>query len=162
MVSDRSFWPDEPAGDLVSTITALKPASDLERAELIRDVVDAFRRLQNSVLRFVQMFAEDGDAQPASGADALALHGLLSILARQAEAAGFERLRELRVAIRNARSAAQRRDVIFSASLSLKAEAMNNVVNEFDRLDATFVGLCVEHVLNRHFPRRALERVSST
>jgi hypothetical protein len=162
MISDRSIWPGEPSGDFVSTITALKPTSDLERAELIRDVVDAFRRLQNSVLRFVRMFAEDGDAQLAGGADALALHELLSILARQAEAAGFERLRELRVAIRNARSAGQSRDVIFSASLSLDAEAMNKVVNEFDRLDATFVGLCVEHVLNRHFPRRLLERASPT
>ncbi|WP_090536713.1 hypothetical protein [Paraburkholderia sartisoli] len=162
MVADRSIWPGELAGDFVSTITALKPTSDLERAELIRDVVDAFRRLQNSVLRFVQMFAEDGDAELASGADALALHELLSILARQAEAAGFGRLRELRVAIRHARSAGQSRDVIFSASLSLNAEAMNKVVNEFERLDATFVGLCVEHVLNRHFPQRLLERVSST
>jgi hypothetical protein len=162
MISDRTIWPALPSGDLVSTITALKPASDLVRAELIRDVVDAFRRLQNSVVRFVRMFAEVGDGQLASGVDALALHDLLSILARQAEAARFERMRELRAAIKDARLAGQRRDVIFSASLSLNAEAMNKVVNEFDRLDATFVGLCVEHVLNRHFPQRLPERASST
>ncbi|WP_228978430.1 hypothetical protein [Paraburkholderia gardini] len=35
MISDRSIWPGEPSGDFVSTITALKLTSDLERAELI-------------------------------------------------------------------------------------------------------------------------------
>ncbi|MGF6775082.1 hypothetical protein P3T21_000269 [Paraburkholderia sp. GAS334] len=161
-VFERSIHPGQPSGDISSTITAQKPASDLERAELIRDVVDAFRRLQNSVLRFVRMFAEEGDAQLAAGADALALLELLSILSRQAEGAGFDRLRELRTAIRDARLAGQRRDVIFSASLSLNAEAMHKVINEFERLDATFVGLCVDHVLKQHFPARLPDRVSQT
>ena len=50
-----------------TTITALKSATDRGRAELIRDVVDAFRRLYGSVLRFVQMFADGQGSFLAAG-----------------------------------------------------------------------------------------------
>jgi hypothetical protein len=137
--------------DFSTTITALKSAPDRARAEMIRDVVDAFRRLHGSVQRFVAMLGE-----PSSGATSsttsgtLSFNRLLSMLAEQGKLAGFNRLPELKSAIREARSAERLRDAIFSDAYSDNPAALREVAAQLDRLDATFVGLCVEHVLEKH------------
>ncbi|WP_260858381.1 hypothetical protein [Paraburkholderia sp. BCC1885] len=146
---------ERPAKNFSTSITALKAAPDRGRAELIRDVVDAFRRLYGSVLRFVQMFANGQD----NGQDSAILSGgmgshsfnqLLSLLAEHGKTAGFGRFQELRAAIEEARSAEHLRDAIFSDAHSNDPAALRKAAAELARLDATFVGLCVEHVLEQH------------
>jgi hypothetical protein len=134
-----------------STIVAVRPASERGRAELIRDVVDAYRRLYGSVQRFVLMltdvplnFASVGTSGSPS------LNQLLSILAEFAAAAAFARLRDLKTAIEEARSAEPLRDAIFSDALSNDLAALRKVATELDRLDTVFIGLCVGHVLEQH------------
>lgn len=140
-----------PAKDFSTTITALKSAPDRVRAEQIRDVVDAFRRLYGSVQRFVQMFADrESTLAPVGMPGSHSLNPLLSMLAEQGKAAGFSRFRELRAAIEDARGAEQLRDVIFSDAYSNDPAALRKAAAELERLDATLVGLCVEHVLERH------------
>jgi hypothetical protein len=131
--------------DFSATITALKSAPDRARAEMIRDVVDAFRRLHGSVQRFVVML---GDPPSVSGA--LPFNRLLSVLAEQGKLTGFKRLHELKSAIKEARSAERLRDAIFSDAYSDNPAALREVAAQLDRLDATFVGLCVEHVMEEH------------
>jgi hypothetical protein len=161
LVRSRSTLPgsperrERPAKPFATTIKALKAAPDRGRAELIRDVVDAFRRLHGSVARFVQMFADGQDDAPARGpASAQPPHSsfnqLLSLLAEQGKAAGFRRFYDLRTAIEEARSAEQLRDAIFSDAHSNDPAALRKAATELERLDATFVGLCVEHVLEQH------------
>lgn len=150
-LSDASERRDRSAKSLSTTITALKVAPDRGRAELIRDVVDAFRRLYGSVLRFVQMFADRQGSFPSAGASGSpSFNQLLSILAEQGKAAGFRRFSELRTAVEEARSAEQLRDAIFSDAHSNNHAALRKAAAELERLDATFVGLCVEHVLEQH------------
>jgi hypothetical protein len=140
-----------PVRSIGTTITALKAAPDRGRAELIRDVVDAFRRLYGSVLRFVQMFADGQGSFPSAGASGShSFNQLLSLLTEQGKAAGFGRFYELRTAIEEARSAEQLRDAIFSDAHSNDHAALRRAAAELERLDATFVGLCVEHVLEQH------------
>jgi hypothetical protein len=157
LVRSRSTLPESaqrrerPAKRFSSTITALKAAPDRGRAELIRDVVDAFRRLYGSVLRFVQMFADAQGSTPTTRASGShSFNQLLSLLAEQGKAAGFARFYELRAAIEEARSAEQLRDAIFSDTHSNDPVALRKAAAELDRLDATFVGLCVDHVLQQH------------
>jgi len=113
-------------------------------------VVDAFRRLHDSVQRFVRMFA--GARDPASIGDfgAISLRELLSMLAREAQAARFGRLCELKLAIKEARLLERTRDAVFSESFSNDAVAMRETVTALEQVDAILVGLCVEHVLERH------------
>ncbi|BFG76419.1 hypothetical protein PTKU46_44520 [Paraburkholderia terrae] len=123
------------------------------RAQQIRDVVDAFRRLRISVTRFVQMFAAARNATSmAEGLSSASLRELLSMLASEAQAARFARLRELKIAIRQARVLERTRDAVFSESFSTDPTAMRETVTALERVDAILVGLCVEHVLERHKP----------
>jgi hypothetical protein len=145
----------EPAGrlpnGLSSTIVAVKSASERGRAELIRDVVDAYRRLYGSVQRFVLMLTNDQLNFASVGTlGSHSLNQLLSILAEQAKAAAFVRLRDLKASIEEARSAEQLRDAIFSDASSNDLAALRKVVAELERLDAAFIGLCVGHVLDEH------------
>jgi hypothetical protein len=78
------------------------------------------------------------------------LNQLLSVLAEQAKAAAFVRLRDLKATIEEARCAEQLRDAIFSDTFSNDLAALRKVVAELERLDAAFVGLCVAHVLDQH------------
>jgi hypothetical protein len=137
--------------DLSATLTAVKPAPDRGRAESIRDVVDSFRRLYGSVLRFVLMLADDRANFASVGTTgSLSLNQLLSILADQAQTAAFGRLCDLKATIEEARPAEQLRDAIFSEAFSHDPAALRKVVAELERLDAAFVGLCVGHVLEQH------------
>jgi hypothetical protein len=137
--------------DISSTLVAVKSASERGRAESIRDVVDAYRRLYGSVQRFVLMLTDDQLNFASVGTSGShSLNQLLSILAEQARAAGFVRLRELKAAIEDARPAEQLRDAIFSDAFSNDVAALRKVVAELERLDAAFIGLCVGHVLEQH------------
>jgi hypothetical protein len=136
---------------LSAKISTLKPLAADVRAQQIRDVVDAFRRLRSSVVRFVQMFASTRSS--ASADDDLAatsLRELLSILATEARAAHFARQRELKLAIRQARLLERTRDAVFSETFSTDPHAMREAVTALERVDAILVSLCVEHVLERH------------
>jgi hypothetical protein len=126
-------------------ITALRPASGHDRAELIRDVIDAFARLRDSLCRLNRLFAPDADC-PAAGASLLPL---LATLAPQGESAGCPRPRELKRAIRDARQLDRTRDALFSDAFCRDTQAMRQTLAELERLDALFVGLGVEHVLAR-------------
>lgn len=139
------------ANEILSTIVAMKSASERGRAESIRDVVDAYRRLYGSVQRFVLMFTDERLNFASVGTTGSpTLNQLLSILAEQAKAASFAHLRDLKAAIEEARPAEQLRDAIFSDTSSNDVAALRKVVTELDRLDAAFVGLCVGHVLEQH------------
>ena len=144
---------DGPTDALAGKISTLKSLSGDARAQQIRDVVDAFRRLRSSVTRFVQMF---GAARPTSVAvedlSSASLRELLSMLASEAQAARFARMRELKIAIRQARVLERTRDAVFSESFSTDPTAMRETVTALERVDAILVGLCVEHVLERHKP----------
>lgn len=132
-------------------IVAVKSASERGRAESIRDVVDAYRRLYGSVQRFVLMLTHDQLNLASVGTSGShSLNQLLSILAERAQAAAIVRLRELKAAIEEARSAEQLRDAIFSDTFSNDLATLRKVVAELERLDAAFVGLCVGHVLEQH------------
>jgi hypothetical protein len=105
----------------------------------------------SSVLRFVQMFADGQGGFPSAGTSgSQSFNRLLSLLVEQGKAAGFRRFYELRTAIEEARSAEQLRDAIFSDAHSNDHAALRRAAAELERLDATFVGLCVEHVLEQH------------
>jgi hypothetical protein len=139
------------ANEISSTIVAVKSASERGRAESIRDVVDAYRRLYGSVQRFVLMLTDDQLNFASVGATGShSLNQLLSILAEQARAARFARLRELKAVIEEARQAEQLRDAIFSDAFSNDLTALRKVVAELERLDAAFIGLCVGPVLELH------------
>src|SRR5471032_2089262 len=139
------------ADEISSTIVAVKSASERGRAESIRDVVDAYRRLYGSVQRFVLMLTDDQLNFASVGTSGShSLNQLLSILADQARAASFVRLRDLKATIEDARPAEQLRDAIFSDASSNDVAALRKVVTELERLDAAFVGLCVGHVLEQH------------
>lgn len=148
-----------PAGadGFAATITTLRPASGHERAELIRDVIDAFRRLRNSIERFERMLAR-GDCRAGGsgvgGAHAAqvgaSLQPLLVVLSRRIDLARFGRQRELKRAIRDARRLDKTRDALFSDAFCLDTEALRRTVAELERLDAAFVGLGVEHVLAQY------------
>ncbi|HEY4803746.1 MAG TPA: hypothetical protein VIH96_14135, partial [Paraburkholderia sp.] len=142
------------ADGFAATITTLRPASGRERAELIRDVIDAFRRLRNSIERFNRMLAHGshgshhGDGEAAQvGAS---LQPLLAALSRHVDLARFARQRELKRAIRDARRLDKTRDALFGDAFCLDTEALRRTVAELERLDAAFVGLGVEHVLEQH------------
>lgn len=145
--------PGAASGGLPASITTLRPASGHDRAERIRDVVDAFRRLRESVARFNRMFAARAGEPPAHAATDAALQPLLSALARRIDPANFARHRELKRAIRDARRLDKTREALFSDAFCLDIEAMRKTAAELDRLDTAFVGLCVEHVLAQHEQR---------
>lgn len=142
------------ADGFAATISTLRPLSgherDYERAGLIRDVIDAFRRLRNSVERFERMLAqgEATTAQPAAS-----LQPLLLALSKRADAARFARQRELKRAIRDARRLDKTRDALFGDAFCLDTDALRRTVGELERLDAVFVGLGVGHVLEQHAAR---------
>jgi hypothetical protein len=138
-----------PASALAAHISTLKPAGGDNRAELIRDVVDGFMRLRNSVLRFVLLFVRRDDTALRDEYGAAPLLRLLTVLASAARAAQFDRMRELKRAIRDARALEKTRDAVFSESFSNDPAALRGAAAELERVDAILVGLCVEHVLER-------------
>ncbi|KML52546.1 hypothetical protein VL15_24785 [Burkholderia cepacia] len=138
---------------LARKITALKPLSSDARAQQVTDVVDAFRRLRGSIVRFIRMFsAAHAEAAPDDALAALGFRELLSTLEDDARAARFTRLPELERAIGHARRLERTRDDVFSDSFSNDPAAMRDAVAALERVDVLFVGLCVESVMERHVP----------
>ncbi|WP_412025382.1 hypothetical protein [Burkholderia cepacia] len=138
---------------LARKITALKPLSSDARAQQVTDVVDAFRRLRGSIVRFIRMFsAAHAAAAPDDALAALGFRELLSTLEDDARAARFTRLPELERAIAHARRLERTRDDVFSDSFSNDPAAMRDAVAALERVDVLFVGLCVESVMERHVP----------
>jgi hypothetical protein len=125
---------------------ALRPASGHERAELIRDVIDAFRRLRESLYRLNCLLAPEADCTAAG----TSLLPLLAGLAPHTGSAGAARLRERKHAIRDTRRLDKTRDALFSDTFCRDTEAMRQTVAELERLDALYVKWGVEHVLARH------------
>jgi hypothetical protein len=143
-------------------VTPLNSARDPERTEAIREVVDAFRNLRASVARFVLMLEDFlGEARSLEATTDQSLGDLLSSLYDQARALNFARLDDLRFAIETARSAQQQRDLVLQASPGSGTAGLQHVARSLERLDATFVGLCVEHVLERHYRDRVNSGVSA-
>ncbi|MGR3906690.1 hypothetical protein Q3A80_06550 [Burkholderia sp. SR8] len=133
---------------LVRKIHALRPLPNDDRAQQVTDVVDAFRRLRGSVIRFIRVFsAATNDALPA-----LSLRDLLATLERDARAARFTRLADLEHAIALARRLERTRDDVFSDAFTNDAAAMRDAVAALEHVDVLLVGLCVEHVIERHAP----------
>lgn len=140
-----------PAEGFPATITALRPAFSHERAESICDVIDAFRRLRDSIGRLSRLLAP-ATPTPANDPSAAgaSLLPLLAALARHGDGAHFARRRELRRAIRDARALDRTRDALFTDAFCLDTAAMWQTVAELERLDAAFVTMGVAHVLERH------------
>jgi hypothetical protein len=142
--------------DLSVAVTPLNSARDPERTEAIREVVDAFRNLRASVARFVLMLEDiRGNARTLESTTGQSLGELLSSLDDHARALDFGRLDDLRFAIETARTAEQQRDQVFLAAPGSGTIGLQQIARSLERLDATFVGLCVEHVLERHYRDRA-------
>lgn len=133
-----------------ATFTILRPVSGQQRAEQIRDVVDAYRRLRESIDRFNRLFAVDASEPSPRGDSGVSLQPLLTALARRVADVHFARHRELKRAIRDARRLDKTRDAIFSDAFSLDTQAMRQAADELERLDAVFVRLGVGHALARH------------
>jgi hypothetical protein len=148
-----TFTPEHADSGFGATIITVKAARDHERAESIRDLVDAHRRLQGSVLRFLTLFDDGIVRGEPHTLDALAL-----LLEKKARAAGFARMRELSAAMQSARMAARQRELLFFDSFGTDVPALRDAASALERLDATLVGLCVEHVLRANAPPRAKSR----
>lgn len=138
---------------LARKISALKPLSSDTRARQVTDVVDAFRRLRGSIVRFIRMLstAHTG-AMPDEALSAMGFRELLATLERDARDARFTRLPDLERAIGHARGLERTRDDVFSDSFSNDPAAMRDAVAALERVDVLFVGLCVESVMARHAP----------
>ncbi|VWD38892.1 hypothetical protein BLA18112_06624 [Burkholderia lata] len=138
---------------LARKISTLRPLSSDARAQQVTDVVDAFRRLRSSVVRFIRMFsAAHADDTPDDALSALGFRELLSTLEDEARAARFTRLPELEWVVGHARRLERTRDDVFSDSFSNDPAAMRDAVAALERVDVLFVGLCVEYVMARHVP----------
>jgi hypothetical protein len=169
MSGQQAFTPRAPASiplrhDLSVAITPLNSARDPERTEAIRELVDAFRNLRASVARFVLMLEDirgSGSSRSLESTTGQSLGDLLSSLEDHARALNFGRLDDLTLAIETARSAEQQRDLVFQAAPGSGTAGLQQVARNLERLDASFVGLCVEHVLERHYRDRANSGVSA-
>ncbi|HDR9587589.1 TPA: hypothetical protein QDC22_005696 [Burkholderia stabilis] len=136
---------------LIRKISALKPLSSDARAQQVTDVVDAFRRLRGSVVRFIRMFSAARDTiAPDDALSTMGFRELLSTLETAARAARFTRLPDLEQAIAHAHRLERTRDDVFSESFSNDPVAMRDTVAALERVDVLFVGLCVEYVMARH------------
>ncbi|WP_185640681.1 hypothetical protein [Burkholderia sp. Bp9142] len=144
----RTVRAKTPTSTLPRNISTLRPVPSDGRAQQVTDVVDAFRRLRGSVMRFIRVFSAATD----DTLSALSLRDLLARLARDARAARFTRLSDLERAIGLARGLERTRDDVFSDAFSNDPAAMRDAVAALERVDVLLVGLCVEHVIERHTP----------
>ena len=104
---------------LAHKISALRPLSSDARAQQVTDVVDAFRRLRGSVVRFIRMFsAAHAENAQDDALSAMGFRELLSTLEDDARTARFTRLPELERAIGHARRLERTRDDVFSDAFS--------------------------------------------
>jgi hypothetical protein len=148
--------------NLSSTITPLNSSHNSERTNAIGAVVDGFRNLRASVVRFILMLDDlRGGYTPRDGLADRPLSELLPLLEKNARAVNFGQIDDLMSAVETAYKAEQQRDLIFSASLGDDVVRLQEVARNWERLDAIFVGLCVEHVLEAHYRGRKRERIAT-
>ncbi len=151
---DSGYRKDE----IARKIRPLRLAANRLRADLIKDVVDAFARLLGSVTRFAQMLTREGSDEPGDTVIPRPFVTLLSSLRRHAAKAKFERHDELNRVIERARLAEAHRDVIFQLPVADEA-ALRSAAAELTQIDIAFISLCVGHVLDRH--ARACNRIDT-
>jgi hypothetical protein len=129
-------------------ITA-RSSAHRDTAAAVSEIVDAFRQLRGSVVRFVRML----DTPPAGvvlATPAASFDELLIRLMQRAKAKGFVPLSDLASLVDSARSANERKDMIFEDVTAQDTAALNTMAEEIRALDASLVGLCVEHALLLH------------
>jgi hypothetical protein len=144
---------------LSSTITPLNSSRNSERTNAIGAVVDGFRNLRASVVRFISMLDDlRGNPAPRGALADRPFSELLPLLEKNARAVDFGQIDELMSAIETAFAAEQQRDLIFSASQGDDVVRLQEIARNWERLDAIFVGLCVQHVLEAHYRSRKRER----
>lgn len=136
---------------LSSTITVLNATRDPARDTGIAFAVDCFRNLAASVARFLLMLldAQGIEEKPDAFAD-MPLKDLAALVGRHARAVRFARMIELEHVIESAGAAEQalyRLIRVFPGSEPSELQALGQ---QWKQLDAVFVGLCVEHVMNSH------------
>jgi hypothetical protein len=150
--SVSSVSPAPSAGDYAATIITVKAARDQARAESIRDLVDAHRRLQGTVARFLSSFGASAERVPRTGTPTL--ERLASELESRARAARFRRMGELKSTLDAVRTAARDRDRLFSDAFGTDAPALRDAALALERLDARLVALGVEQALHASAARR--------
>ncbi|MGS0896757.1 hypothetical protein ACVBGC_30120 [Burkholderia stagnalis] len=149
--TDRDLPRTAREGSPTRGIRALRPLPNDARAQQVTDVVDAFRRLRGSIVRFIRMLSAARDAAPSDDAlAATSFRELLTMLEDEARAARFTRLPELGRAIEQARPLERTRDDVFSDAFSNDPAAMRDAVAALERADVRFVALCVDYVMARH------------
>jgi hypothetical protein len=130
--------------DYAASISILRGSIDPQRTEQISAVIGAYGRLQDSVRRFLLLLATTrGAASPITGS----FDDLLTALEEHACAVGFARMQELEDVIDAARMAERERDIVFAMPWSDHAASLREAAATLERLDKTFVGLCVDYVM---------------
>jgi len=148
--------------NLSGTITPLNSSPDSERSHAVGAVVESFRNLHASVVRFISMLDDvRGSTVPRDGIAECPLAELLPLLEKNAREVSFGRIDDLMSAIEIAQVAEQQRDLIFSASLGNDLVRLQEIARSWERLDTIFVGLCVEHVMEIHYHGHLRDRLSA-
>jgi hypothetical protein len=159
-----SASPIAPDRNLSSTITPLNSSlsRNSERTNAIGAIVDGFRNLRASVVRFISMLDDlRGGTTPREDLADHPLSELLPLLEKNARAVDFGQIDDLMSAIETAYTAEHQRDLIFSASLGDDIVRLQEIARNWERLDAIFVGLCVEHVLQAHYRGHKREPIAT-
>ncbi|WP_250453173.1 hypothetical protein [Caballeronia sp. ATUFL_M2_KS44] len=132
-----------------ASITVLRSSANNRRSEDIRRVVDGYRRLRDTVCRFLSMLADSlGDAQPLEALSSRSFDELIASVIEHARAADFRRIDELLIVAEEARLAKHRRNIVFMHDAARDGTAMRDAALVFEYLDARFAGLCVDHLMD--------------
>jgi hypothetical protein len=145
--------PGKRTRSLTGRVVSVGSSVEGDIAVAVNEVVGAFRQLRGSIVRFMSML-DDVAPTPVSAvpsaASAASLEGLLAHLVQQARVVRFGRVRELVSAARSARSVERRKDLIFEDLTPRDVVTLQRVAEQIRQLDARFVSLCVDHVLEHH------------
>jgi hypothetical protein len=135
----------------LTTITVMNATRDPVRDTAIGVAVDCLRNLTASVARFVTMLMDTRESRETPGGFTdLPLRELAMLLGRCARVAGFSRMHDLERAIESAVDAEEALYRMLRTSSKVDMGGLAELARQWEKLDATFVGLCVEHVLDRH------------
>src|ERR1700722_16779832 len=126
-----------PDRKLSSPITPLNSSRNSERTNAIGAIVDGFRNLRASVVRFISMLDDlRGGSTPREDLADRPLSELLPLLEKNARAVDFGQIDDLMSAIETAYTAEHQRDLIFSASLGDDIVRLQEIARNWERLDA--------------------------
>lgn len=162
-MTDRAESRRIAVSDISARITPLASSRDSTRDAAIATVVDSFRNLSASVARFVLMFS-DARGLVANPPDfsTMALSGLLELLEKRARGVHFDRMEELLQVTKTARLAEKERDALFFVPMQDDLSHLRMLAQRWARLDAMFVALCVDYVLEENLRRRAVQDANLT